>query len=272
MLSPIQENLLEMLKWFHNFCEKNCIKYYIAGGTMIGAMRHGGFIPWDDDIDIVVPRNDYNRLLSIFNKKIDHYFLESPYTNNKDFLYSFSKLYDVNTTLTERLKKPCKRGIFIDIFPLDEIGNSYEEALKKLKKVDRKNMLLMTRTCSIRKNRKLYKNISILLMRLIPSFLFDEKKYSIKLDEYIQSISEDDSEYVANLMGSYREKEIVKKSYFGKPTLYSFENIKVYGPEKFDEYLTYIYGDWKVIPSESKRKTEHDFIEINLNKSYLEEK
>lgn len=271
MLSHIQEKLLLMLEWFHCYCAENSISYYIAGGTMIGAMRHSGFIPWDDDIDVVIPRPEYNRLIEMMdNKPINGYLFESPYTGNSDYLFPYSKLYDTSTTLIEKSHIVCKRGLYIDIFPLDGLGDEFTLAKKNFTAYDKKHMFLKTRSCSIRKERSFYKNASIIVSRMIPGFLFNDKKYSIQIDEIAQKIAPYESTYVANLMGTYRFKEIVKHTLFGKPTLYKFENIEVFGPEKYDDYLSSIYGNWRELPPEEKRKTTHDYIELNLEKAYLD--
>ena len=271
MLSPIQEKLLQMLSWFHNYCAENEIRYYAVGGTMIGAMRHKGFIPWDDDIDIAVPRKDYVKLINAFKETIDGFLLESPYSGNRDYLYSYSKLYDTSTTLIEKTRTPCKRGVYIDVFPLDGVGNSLKEAQAAYQKMDKKNMMLMTRTCVIRNDRSWYKNASIILARMIPRVLLDDKELSISVDRIASRISYEDSVYVANMMGAYRFKEITLREYFGKPKLYQFEGIEIYGPEKADEYLTEIYGDWRQLPPEEKRYTKHDFVTLDLEKSYMDE-
>ena len=258
-----------MLEWFHNYCVKEGITYYAVGGTMIGALRHKGFIPWDDDIDIAIPRKEYDRLIRNFNGVIDGYLLESPYSGNSDYLYTSAKLYDTNTTLIEKQRTPCKRGVYLDIFPLDGLGDSLEESRQMYKKFDRKNMFLMTRICVVRNDRNWYKNASIFLARLIPSLFINEKKLSISIDKMAAEINRESSVYVANMMGSYRFREIVLREYFGKPTLYQFENIEIYGPEKYDEYLSAIYGDWRKLPPEDKRYTKHDYIMLDLDKSYL---
>ena len=270
MLSSIQEKLLKMIEWFHNYCVLNDITYYAVGGTMIGAMRHKGFIPWDDDIDIAIPRKDYNRLIHNFVDIIDGYLLETPYSGNRDFLYSYAKLYDTRTTLVEKTRIPCKRGIYIDIFPLDGIGNTYEEARKVFNKFDRKNMFLMTRTCVIRGDRSWYKNASIIAARAIPSFIIDDKKLSISVDQMAAGINDDKTVYVANLMGAYRTKEITLREYFGKPTPYTFEGIDIFGPQKYDEYLQGIYKNWRELPPKEKRYTKHDFVLLDLDKPYIE--
>lgn len=269
MLSLVQKKLLEMLGWFHGYCHENGLTYYIVGGSMLGAVRHGGFIPWDDDIDVVLPRPDYNRLLSMFTERVDHYLLESPYTGNADYYYTYAKLYDTETTLTEKTRRNCRRGLYIDIFPLDGVGRDKLEMEANFAKIDKLNMFLMTRTCAITRDRIFYKNAAIVLSRLIPSFIVNDRDLVVKVDKLAASFGYDDSLYVANLMGSYRKKEVLKKSIFGKPTKYKFENIVVDGVEYYDEFLTNIYGDWKKIPPKEKQKTGHEYIEIDLYKSWL---
>ena len=269
MLSPIQEKLLKMLNWFHNYCRENDLTYYIVGGSMLGAARHGGFIPWDDDVDVVLPRPDYERLLKQFPIENSNYLLESPYANNNDYYYSFAKLYDRETTLMERTKYNCRRGIYIDVFPLDGLGKNEDEVRKNFKKIDRLNMFLMTRTCAITKRRSFWKNASIVLSRCIPEFIVDDHELVKRVDKVASSFGYDESKYVANLMGTYRTREVMEKQIFGRPTEYKFENIVVYGVENPEEFLTHIYGDWQKLPPIEKRKTTHEYIEFNLEKSWM---
>lgn len=269
MLSPMQRKLLEMLGWFHRYCHENGLTYYIVGGSMLGAARHGGFIPWDDDIDVVLPRPDYNRLLSLFTERKDHFFLESPYTGNADYYYTYAKLYDTDTTLTEKTKRNCRRGIYIDVFPLDGVGTSKEEANKNFQKVDRINMFLMTRTCAVTKRRSFLKNATIVFSGLIPSCVLNDHDLVLRVEKMAASFSYANSVYIANLMGAYRKREIMEKRIFGKPTEYRFENIVVDGVEHYDEFLSHIYGDWRKLPPEDKRKTTHEYLEIDLHKSWM---
>lgn len=266
-LNPLQQKLLEMLSWLHTFCQKNNLSYYVMGGTMLGAVRHNGFIPWDDDVDIIMPRSDYEKLLKLLETPVEHYVVESVNSSAKDFTYNYSKFYDINTSLTDPAKVPVKRGVFIDVFPLDGIGNSMEESLKNYKTIDFLHTLLVIKRCSIRKGRKWWKNLGALSGALLP---INVKKLSRKLDALCAKRSSLDCKYVGYLTSSYGRREIMENDIYGTPTPYLFEGITVYGPEKYDEYLTKLYHDWRKLPPEDKRQTTHGFIDVDLAKPYIE--
>lgn len=266
-MNKMQNKLFEMFKWLVQFLDSHSLNYFIIGGTMLGAIRHGGFIPWDDDIDIAMPRNDYEKLLDLFEKPIENYCVESPRNNEKDYVYGFSKFYDLRTTLIEDLIPPVIRGIYIDIFPLDGIGNTFEASLKNYKKVDRLNMLLTMRVAKYRKDRKFWKNIAAMIGKLIP---LSPSRLAKKLDLSCKKINYNDAEYVGNLMSTYRSREIMEKRIFGRPTKYKFEGLDVTGPECYEEYLTILFHDWRKLPPEEKRKSAHDFVLINYEKAYMD--
>ena len=157
----LQEKLLEMFTWLVDFMSKNNLRYYMIGGTMLGAVRHQGFIPWDDDIDIAMPRSDYEKLIALLKDPVDHYLIETPRSLEKDYVYGYAKLYDMNTTMTEKKRKNITRGIYIDIFPLDGIGNTLDESYKNYKKIDRLHMLLAMKECAYRRGRKWWKNMAV---------------------------------------------------------------------------------------------------------------
>lgn len=268
-MTEVQNRLLEMLKWFHELCEKENLTYYAQGGTVLGAVRHNGFIPWDDDIDVGMPRNDYEKFIKLQKKTNgkSQYYIEYP-NDKKDFVYPYCKVYDTKTTLIENTRYKTKRGIYIDVFPIDGIGNSIEESIKNFKKIDNKKNLLCTQICALRKGRKLYKNLSILLLRTIP--FLDSLKIIKDIDKSSKSYDYDNCEYVANLCGNWHEKEIMKKQWVIKPILCKFENTSIYIPEDYDAYLTRMYGDYMKLPPIEKQVTHHDFLYLDLNKSYLE--
>ena len=150
-MNEFQGKLLEMLTWLHEFLQKNHLNYYVIGGTMLGAVRHQGFIPWDDDADIAMPRKDYEKLIDLLKDPVDHYVVESVHSPAKDYSYLIAKLYDTNTTLIDASKTLPKRGLFIDIFPLDGIGETKEDGVKNYKKIKRMCHLHAVKVCRRKK-------------------------------------------------------------------------------------------------------------------------
>ena len=263
-MNELQEKLLEMMAWLHNFCVKNNITYYITGGTLLGAVRHKGFIPWDDDIDIDVPRNDYMRLLKLLEKPIDHYYIESPYSCKKDFPYSFAKFYDTTTSLTENFRKPFTRSVFIDIFPLDGLSNNKKENKKHLKKLKRKYAFYISKIAFFSKTRAWYKNVFVFLNRFLPYSDKKVQKKALKLDNLRQKYDYKSSNLVGFFGGPTQDKDIFSKEVYGNPRLYDFQNYKFYGPNNYDAYLTLKYGDYLTIPP--KEKQIRHALNADLNK------
>lgn len=267
-LTPLQIKLLEMFKWFHNFCEQNHLHYYALGGTMLGAVRHKGFIPWDDDIDVGMPRKDYKRLQQLLRNQNGRYVLEYPGIN-EDYFYPISKLYDTTTTLIENTKNHIKRGIYLDIFPLDGLGSSLDEARHNYRPISNRLNLLLARTTGIRAKRSCFKNLAVLVARLIPKIFLNDKKLLLSIDNLCQKRDFDACAWGGNFLGAWRFKEIMPRVIMGIPTLYTFEDMQIYGAQDYNGYLTYLYGKWQQLPPKEKQKTHHDFIKLSLNESYL---
>lgn len=266
-LSDTQRTILEMAKWFHSFCDEHNLCYYIIGGTLLGARRHSGFIPWDDDIDIGMPRPDFERLLDLGEKLTGRYLFESYRNRKPDFIYTFGKLYDTNTTLIENQRTPVKRGLYLDIFPIDGIGNSRDDAKRNFKPIRRRIQILSAKACGISKRRSYWKNLAIKLAWLIPGSITSEIE---KIVELSKSRDYEKCDYVGNLSGNWFERELVPKKFFGTPKLYNFEDTKLFGCECSDEYLTYVYGEWRKLPPPEKQVSHHDYLFKDLKKGYLE--
>ena len=269
-ICEVQAKLTEMLKWFHCFCQEHHIRYYVIGGTLLGAARHKGFIPWDDDIDLGIPRDDYNRLMQVFSDDSGKYVLETVNSPELAYCYPLAKIYDTETVLIENTYRPLVRGLYLDIFPIDGVGNTEEEARAYIDTIRKKYQLYLSRVCGIRQGRKWYKNLAVYSMRLIPQFVIDDIKLRKKIDELCQRNNYAESAYIANCVGDAGYREIVPKEFFGDPVEYEFEGLRVMGPSQYDAYLTHIYGDWRKLPPVEKRKTHHDFLICNLDMSYLE--
>lgn len=271
-LTEMQTALLAMLNWFDGFCREHGLNYYAVGGTLLGAVRHEGFIPWDDDIDVAMPRKDYEKLYELMNGQVfDHYVLETELSPEKDFCYPYAKLYDINTTLIEHCRKPLIRGLFLDIFPLDGVGKDVAQGKKWFARITKEYHFYLTRIAAIRKGRSLLKNLAVLVSRLIPSFIVDDVKLRQKLNKKCARFTLEESTYGGNLLGNWGEKELVPVKVIGEPKDYRFENMKIMGIEYYDEYLTHIYGDWRKLPPKEKQISHHDFVKLDLHNGYVKE-
>lgn len=268
----LKATLLEMLAWFHDFCGAHSLRYYVLGGTMLGAVRHRGFIPWDDDIDVGMPRADYERLAAeMAGAETGKYRLETPRSPAADFLYTFSKLYDTTTTLVENTRKRTRRGVYLDLFPLDGLGDTWEESKRRFRPINLRFDLLLARAAGVRSGRSGWKNLAVRLAPLLPDGLVENKALQRRIDELCRERDFDRCKYGGNLLGAWRFKEVMERRIMGEPTPYSFEGLTVYGAEHGEEYLTHLYGDWRTLPPPEQRVTHHDFLLCDLHRSYLEQ-
>ncbi len=264
----IQERLLEMAKVFHNFCVENDIKYYMCGGTMLGAVRHGGFIPWDDDMDFCMLRKDYEKLIAMKDKLSGDYSLNFHFSN-KNYKYGFCKMYDERTTYIE-VSQATKfiGGVFIDIFPLDNIGNDAEKARKAQLKIYRRRRIV-SGIYQKGKRTTLVKTLISGMLQLLPK----TQKWFDWPYKVIKKYKGKDTVYVTNVFGSDKGRGVLPVESFGEPILYHFEDTQLYGLEKYDAYLSICYGDYMTPPPPEKRVAHSiGYIDFNVPyKKYIEE-
>lgn len=269
-MNDLQKKLIEMMKWIDDVCQTNKICYYMIGGTMLGAVRHHGFIPWDDDMDIGMPRNDYEKFYDIvMAMNDDRYCIESIKEMGDCLSGPFMRIYDKSTTLVFNLEKKPVRGLFIDIFPIDGIGNTREESYKNFRKINLMKNIIWAYFAPPKK-RVWYKKIVVEMSQKILYKILNVNRLLKKTNDLCSERKYEDCEYVANLLGIYGEKEIIPKAVFGTPKEYDFENYKFMGVENYDAYLKGLYGDYMVLPPKDKQKSEHGFLFLDLNKPYLE--
>ena len=270
-MNELQQKLLDAFAFFHSICVENNLKYVASGGTLLGAVRHQGFIPWDDDVDVWMPRPDYEKLIRIMDERQDgKYVLETPEVNTGNHYYAMGKLYDTTTTAVEKSKFNVKKGIYLDVFPLDGLGKTENERNRLFRKMHIRNLMMASRISVPRKERSFLKNMAIRISSLIPESILSTEKIIQKFDRQCASLPYEESKYVGVLMGSYGMRDVVPADWLIDPILYNFETIKIFGVRNYDEYLTYIFGDWRKLPPKEKQVSLHDFEYLDLEHGYLD--
>lgn len=260
--NALQQELLKMMKDFHQVCVDNDLAYYMLGGTCLGAIRHKGFIPWDDDMDVGMPRKAYEEFVKKAQKILPQYMEIRYYKNTQKSPFHFVKLINKNTTLIEKMYTDYVEGVYIDLFPLDYIDPVFFSEMKRFKLIKLFHALVM-KHASTEKQNTLKGRFFTLLAKMIPL-----KVLHFVLEKLMVSNGDKNKSCICNLLGAYGEREIIPQSVFGKPTLYKFEDANFYGPEKYGEYLERIYGNYMQLPPEKDRVLRHNYHYVNLTLPY----
>ncbi|MCR5696849.1 MAG: LicD family protein [Marinilabiliaceae bacterium] len=260
----------EIFKSFHSVCERLKLKYYLVHGSLLGALRYQGFFPMDDDIDVAMPRKDYDVLMSQGQTLIDKkYFIQS-HLSDKDYPLVFAKIRANDTAFIQPVLKNCKvhKGIYIDVFPID----NYPTDRIQQKKIKFKRAFLSRRVTSILNMEKTStlktKCIQVVLKVLIPSW----RKAVAKFSDIYKNVSP--TGFVV-VRGGKKNEIGIPFELFGEPTKIKFEELVSYAPEKTEDYLQLIYGDYmhyepmgKDMVSDNEVKISADI--VDCHKSYKE--
>lgn len=258
-LQELKEIAFDTLKMFDAFCKKHNIKYFLAYGTLLGAIRYKKFIPWDDDVDVLVPREDYERLLQLFQDS-EQYRLHAYERNNK-FHFPFAKLCDMTTRKEDTLypNKKVALGVEVDIFPLDHFDQNLEIAKQEARQIrSYMNRLGFTKLrCPQTKN-----PLSFVAWSAILAYdkLLGGEYFVKKIIKECKKEHQKNSDYVgAKAWCIYAERGIIPAEAFSQTIEVEFEGEKFPAPAGYDTYLTCLYGDYLPEPPKEKQKTHHFF-------------
>ncbi len=263
-IKEVQGISLELLKEVHDFCVENNIKYTLFAGTLIGAIRHHGFIPWDDDLDIALPRPEYERFIHSFKSKKGNKLFSREIQGN-DISIAFSRLCEMNSTIVEDSHPWTSenKGIWIDIFPLDGIEEDKELAQRRINKI----YDIWHIGCNIRLSRapiSLYKSRFLKFKQLIKRIYYSIVSIIYTpFDKHIELCKDlvfDDAKYYANLAWpGWKMREYCPKHVLDDYILVPFEDSEFYVMKGYDESLRLKYGDYMQLPPIEQRIATHPF-------------
>lgn len=254
-MNRLQQVEFEILKKFVEICDTLDLKYFLVCGSALGAAKYGGFIPWDDDVDVALPRPDYERFLLEAPVLLPENLFIQNYRTDPAFPHIYTKIRKSDTTFIEKgiAHLPVNHGIYIDVFPLD----GYPQDPGDVKKFEHhKKILTWKQYCALNGDRVIKVRARNFVFRLLGYHKRTAKTLAMG-DKLYRSYDVDSSPIWCNHGNWQRSLEYASKEQYGDGTWVSFEGIRVRIPERFDEYLTQKYGNWRDDPPPEKQVSHH---------------
>lgn len=255
-INELKEIQLQILKHTASFCDAHDIQYWIDNGTLLGAVRHKGYIPWDDDIDVGMLRDDYEKMIRLFNEENDRYFFAC-YETKKDFNLPHGKVFDTDTVLYEPDENGFRMCVNIDIFVYDNAPDD-PEALKH--QFDRRDFYRRMYDYQHYNN---FANVSVIKKSLAKMLVFllkvfPQDYFIKKMIENCKKHNDEDSAEVGNFSSFSRQH--CNKRVFSRFVELEFEGMFFKAPAGYDEWLRSFYSDYMQLPPEEKRVSHHSFV------------
>lgn len=259
-LREIQMAEFAILKKFDEICRKNSFRYYLCFGTLIGAVRHKGFIPWDDDIDVVMPRLDYDKFVEFCKnnrEELGPYMCEN-YTLEKNFIYPITRVCDNRYLVHYENREEHNFGLFIDVYPFDGCGNTKEESIQIWKSMQNDTSVISSAS------RKYFeKSPNGALRNIIKRALYAYTKkfgavfFMKRLENRAKSHPYETSKYVACTNWIFDPKYICEREWFEQSVEMDFEGNRFLAPSEYDKLLRSMYGDYMELPPVEEQEGHH---------------
>ena len=250
-LEELRSIQLDLLQKTADFCEENGLRYFLCGGTLIGAIRHKGFIPWDDDIDIAMPRPDYDQFVKSFNQP-ENYFQVVNLETNSEYAYAFAKVYDNRTIMNELHYPGDTFGVYIDVFPADGV--------KEVAQI--KKLMFLHKILNTKKANYYHRTISKKIINTFGKLLllpFSAHRIATWMDNEARKYAFGSVPMAGVIANSLGIGEMVDKSVFDSDVYREFEGHEYRVPIGYDTWLRSIYGDYMQLPPVEHRVTHHTF-------------
>ena len=273
-MNELQQKQLDILKAFIKVCNKYNLEYFLVYGTALGAIRHKGFIPWDDDIDVAMPRKDYDKYIEL-QKEYEGtpYFIQT-FKSDPCYIYNYAKLRDSSTTFLENAFKNHRinQGVFIDVFPVDGMSREYgdREKIGKRNKFIWRQVYLSYLPALRRKvhKRTFFKDI---LLNIVAGlfYVFDIAHYRNKrVERYVRKIPLEEAKMAGILFGFSSKINCMNADIFRETIEVPFEDIIVKVPKQYDKYLTNLYRDYMKFPPKEQQVGHHYNSGVSMTQGY----
>lgn len=258
-LPELKQIELDAMTRFAQVCQDHGLRYCLAGGTLLGAVRHKGFIPWDDDVDILMPRPDYMKFVEIATSALGPEYTFRTHYSDRQYPYPFGKITDNRTVLNELKFVGGTLGVYIDIFPVDGLPADRKASQRHFSQLRFYHKLRLFGTLKNRRGRtplrSLVKRSVIALSRL-----FGTAFWVNRIDRLARRYDYEGAEFIAAAVsGNYGEKKRFEKACMDRFIKVEFEGRQFNAPAGYDRYLGNLYGDYMQLPPEDKRVVPHLF-------------